>query len=37
MTKIQLKEYDLIGKGSFADVYRYQIGKTKLAVFLKLF
>ena len=32
MTKIQLKDEHFIGKGSFAEVYRYQIGDTKLAV-----
>ena len=32
MTKIQLDNRDFIGKGSFAEVYNYQIGDTKLAV-----
>ena len=32
MTKIQLNDHDFIGHGSFSEVYRYQIGDTKLAV-----
>ena len=32
MSTIQLKEKNLIGEGSFAQVYRYQIGDTQLAV-----
>ena len=32
MKKIQLKQQDLIGKGSFANVYRYKIYNTELAI-----
>ena len=32
MTYIELKYDDFIGKGSFAQVYRYKIGNTQLAV-----